>query len=184
VPIIAVTAHAMKGDRERCLAAGMDEYVAKPIDPNRLLAVLERLLDARDESARGGAPGPPAGVPVPVTGRSEEMPSRERLLELAENDVEMLAELALEFRRTLPPLMSELRSLLAVGDAPAAARTARRALEGLADVADERASALARDLEAQAARGDLASARPTFDALASQVARLDGELAQFKRKAA
>jgi two-component system, sensor histidine kinase and response regulator len=40
-PIVALTAHAMKGDRERCLAAGMDEYVSKPINRKKILAIIE-----------------------------------------------------------------------------------------------------------------------------------------------
>ncbi len=47
VPIVAMTAHAMKGDRERCLAAGMDDYITKPVDLATVRAVLERLLTAR-----------------------------------------------------------------------------------------------------------------------------------------
>ncbi|MCK6553185.1 ATP-binding protein [Candidatus Binatia bacterium] len=43
IPIVAMTAHAMKGDRDRCLAAGMDEYIAKPVRPAELYAVIERL---------------------------------------------------------------------------------------------------------------------------------------------
>ena len=46
LPVIALTAHAMRGDRERCLAAGMDGYIAKPINRAELFTVIERVVQS------------------------------------------------------------------------------------------------------------------------------------------
>jgi len=48
LPVIALTANAIKGDRERCLEAGMDDYIVKPFEPDALLEMIERLLAAKD----------------------------------------------------------------------------------------------------------------------------------------
>ncbi len=45
MPVVAVTAHAIKGDVERCIAAGMDDYLAKPVSPDRLTAIIHRWME-------------------------------------------------------------------------------------------------------------------------------------------
>ena len=59
VPIVGVTAHALKGDRERCIEAGMDDYLSKPISPRALTQKIERWIGGGE--ARGPVPEPAAG---------------------------------------------------------------------------------------------------------------------------
>jgi PAS domain S-box-containing protein len=121
IPIIAMTAHALKGDRERCLAAGMDDYVSKPLRPQELFEVLDRLVAVAANG--GGQPRRPESPP----GRPESPPAAFDMaaaLERVDGDLELMKELAGLFLGECPQRMAEIRRAINQRDGSELQRTA------------------------------------------------------------
>jgi two-component system sensor histidine kinase/response regulator len=164
VSIVSLTAHALKGDRERCLATGADGYVSKPVSPAALFAEIERVM------TRG--PAPPAAVAAVHIG--------ETLLARVGGSHEMLEEIIGLFLEDSPKLIESIRQALFKGDANAAYR-ATHTLKGSAGNFDAHvATALAQRLEARAREGDIDGAKIAFASLEQEMHNLHASLASTR----
>jgi CheY-like chemotaxis protein len=155
VPIVAMTAHAMKGDRERCLAAGMDGYVSKPLDARELYEAINAFAGDRaelrllDESALlGGVAG----------------------------DRKLLRELVQIFLADSPPRIAAIRAAVAKGDAAALATAAHSIKSSAGIFSKAGVFEAARVLETQGREGDLRGAGETLARLESEMVRLTESL--------
>jgi signal transduction histidine kinase/CheY-like chemotaxis protein len=168
VPIVALTASSLAGDRERCLAAGMDGYVTKPLKADELFAVIESLTAPAAASA-AHAEDAPADPPAPVL-------DREAMLEHVDGDLGLLAEIVVIYGAEGPQQLADLRAALERRDAPVARRAAHSLKGVLGTLGGRAASAVAARIEHLAADGDLAGAAGTVPELAREMERLAPEL--------
>jgi two-component system, sensor histidine kinase and response regulator len=162
LPILAMTAHAMQGDRERCLAAGMDGYLAKPLDPKKFLETVEAI-------GAGGASADAAAERTPEPDGSLEA---EALLARFDGNADLVRSLVKAFSEDCPKMMARIRHALGARDAAALA-DASHALKGsVGNFGPSAALETAREIEKQARQGKLDGAWEVYATLEDEIARL------------
>ncbi|MCU0561799.1 MAG: response regulator [Desulfobacterales bacterium] len=167
-PIIALSAHAIHDERERCLESGMDEYLPKPVDSDALRRMIDGLIPP-------GAAARPAGA---VQGAAVS-----GLLMSLGNDWGFVKEVVDVFCADYPHLLSALRSAAASSDAPAFMRAAHSLKGMLRNFQAEPAAAKAQMLEQMGLAGDLAGARPIIAELAEGLSSLEQHLRSLLARA-
>jgi len=166
IPIIAMTAHAMKGDRERCLQAGMDAYVSKPVQLKDLLETIESIVPASSDTK---AETPGEASPVKVIDTDE-------LLANMDGDVEFLMETAKMFLEECPRVLSEIRKAITRGDGKALERAAHNLKGSVSSFAARAAYEAALRLEVMGREGDLKDSEEAYAALETEIARMKAVL--------
>ena len=196
-PIIAMTAHAMKGDRERCLDAGMDGYVSKPLQLEELLTLLSKLTstasdaNVRDSSQAepqlspgAASPAAPAETALPVEADARAVviqaplrpPWLDKLAKLLRGNEAMMHQLSDAFRQEYPLLVRQIQQGVEARDAEALRRAAHTLKGCAASLGALPLSQAAQELERLGRNGTL-----PHDATDEQAAlqRLEQELQQF-----
>jgi len=172
VPIIALTAHAMREDRERCLDVGMDAYLAKPFSPGELFETIEKL-----------SPMPVAPkFPLETTAQESKTFDKAALLARVGADRSVLRELIDLFLGEYPRLLDDLRKSVRAGSAKELAVAAHTLRGALSAVSADHAADTTRTLELMGQGGDLAGVEPAWAALEAELEALRWALLAVARE--
>nr|MBF0223248.1 response regulator [Desulfobulbaceae bacterium] len=165
IPIIAMTAHAMSGYREKCLAGGMDDYITKPLKRREFLETVKRWLPQNPDNKKHVADKPASGPEVDTDGPVD----MEKLFKEMEGDQEIILALFDSFSESLSTQKSILQQAVSAGDCKTIRNEAHSIKGAAANVAAFKLSAIAKKLEALGDRAAHDEIPPVFTQFLSEV---------------
>jgi PAS domain S-box-containing protein len=174
VPILALTAHAMEGERQRCLAAGMDGYIPKPVTRQALRDALTQWAPSPSGSGEVEASGRPEGAGKRI--------SRDRMRAVSGGDPALLAELLTGLMEAAARALGHLEEALAAGDRARLAAEAHGLRGVCATVGADGLTASCRQLEDVSHQPDLAEVSRTFARLKTEWEALRAELSRLREQ--
>jgi CheY-like chemotaxis protein len=169
-----MTAHAMKGDRERCLEAGMDGYISKPINRHELIRLVERVAPG-EATETTGAEAPVATAAPPAVGWSPDT-----MVERLGGDAELVRQLVSLFLAEYPRMIDAIRVSVGAGSADAIRRAAHAFKGSVSNFTDQAPMTTALELEVMGKENRLDQVRAVFSRLEQEVESLAGHLRAFE----
>ncbi len=188
IPIVALTANALAEDRERCIDAGMDDFVAKPFRKEDLVAVLERCGRAPETGAANddvAATTDRAADRTPDTSSTIDKSALDQIAELdPEQSGQLLNNIIDSYIENAAELMEALTAAVANDDLEVAVRSAHSLKSAAANVGAVRFSALCSDMERHGRAGDISAMAANVDVASEEHDAASRELANFKTEIA
>jgi len=174
VPIVAMTAHAMAGDRERCLEAGMDDYLSKPLQKELLLKLVDRVTSHTEArpAAKAASATMRETVSAPAPAKDEPPFDREALYERFDGDQDTLREVASLFARDTPRFLKQIHEGISHRCPAPIMHAAHTLLSTFGALGAHKAHELTRRLEDDAAVEDYASLAAIHNVLGRESAKI------------